>query len=62
MNYIATESAQVKVVSNVCEVALNGMVLSDDLRNVILKESGRTYIIPLEERIKHDVSEYLLNL
>lgn len=62
IDYITQESAQVKLISNVCEVALTGMKLSDDLRHVILKESGRTFIIPLEERIKSDVSKYLINL
>lgn len=62
LNYITSESSQVKLISNVCEVALEGMTLSDDMRHAILRESGRTYIVPLEERIKTDISNYIINL
>lgn len=62
LNYVSSESTQVKLISNVCEVALDGLKLSDDMRHAILKESGRTYIIPLEERIKSDISKYIRSL
>ena len=61
-DFIAMESTNVKIISNVCEVALDSMQLSSDLRNIILKESNSTYIIPIEEKIKHDVNTYLRNL
>lgn len=61
-NFIAMESANLKLVSNVCEVALGSMTLSDDLRNVILKENNTTYIVPIEDKISHDINTYMRNL
>lgn len=62
LNYIASESSKVKLISNVCEVALEGLHLSDDMRHAIIRESNRTFIVPIEDRIKSDVSKYLLSL
>ena len=59
---VGYESKNVKLISNVCEVALESMTISDDLRNVILKEGNRTYIVPLEEKIKHDIRHYMRGL
>lgn len=61
-DFIAMESANVKLISNVCEVALESMELSKDTRHVILRESGNTYIVPLEEKIRTDISQYLRNI
>ena len=62
LNYISSESTKVKVVSNLSEIALDSLSLSEDARHAILKENGRTFIIPLEDRIKSDIRSYLLNL
>jgi len=59
---VSYESKNVKLISNVCEVALESMQLSEDLRNVVLKEGNRTYIVPLEEKIKHDIHHYMRGL
>ena len=61
-DFISMESVNVKLISNVCEVALSSMDLSSDMKHVILKENGNTYIIPLEEKIKYDVNQYMINL
>lgn len=61
-DFISMESANVKLVSNVCEVALGSMSLSEDMRNVILRENGITYIVPIEEKISHDINTYMINL
>jgi len=61
-DFIAMESANVKLISNVCEVALESMQLSKDTRHVILKEAGNTYIVPLEEKIRTDISQYMRNI
>lgn len=58
-DFISMESTNVKLISDVCEIALESMELSDDMKNVILRESGRTYIIPIEEKIKKDINNYL---
>lgn len=62
MDFIAMESGNVKFISSVCDVAMEGMTLSEDLKNVILKESGATYVVPLEERIKYEVNNFMLKL
>lgn len=61
-DFIAMESSNVKLISNVCEVALGNMTLSNDMRHVILKEGTDTYVVSLEEKIKHDISNYMRNL
>lgn len=61
-DFISMESANVKLISNVCEVALGSMTLSEDMKTVILKESGLTYVIPIEEKISHDINRYMRNL
>lgn len=61
-DFIAMESANVKMISNVCEVAMNNMTLSENFKHVVLRESGRTYVIPLEEKIKMDINHYMRNL
>lgn len=61
-NFISLESVNVELISSVCEVAKSSMELSDDLKNVILKENGFTYFVPLEEKIKNEISDYLINL
>lgn len=61
-DFIAMESANVNLISNVCEVALESMSLSSDMKNIILKESNSTYIVPLEDKIAHDINTYMRNL
>ena len=56
------ESANVNLISNVCEVALGSMTLSSDLKHVILKEDSNTFIVPLEDKIKNDINHYMRNL
>lgn len=61
-DFILTESMNVKVISNVCEVMLDNAAISKDLRNVILKEGNNTYIVPIEEAIKNEVANFMRNL
>lgn len=61
-DFIAMESTNVKLISNVCEIALESMELSEDLKHVILRESGRTFIVPIEEKIKKDINNYMRKL
>lgn len=59
---VLTESFNVKVVSNVCEVALNNAYISKDFASVILKESNNTYIVPIEEAVKEEAANCLRHL
>ena len=61
-DFITMESANVNLISNVCEVALGSMTLSSDLKHVILKEDNNTFIVPLEDKIKNDINHYMRNL
>lgn len=58
-DFILAESTNVKVVSNVCEVALTNAKLSADKRNIIVTEGRDTYIIPIEDKIRDDVAKYM---
>jgi hypothetical protein len=62
LDFIKCESKNVKLVSNVCEVAMESMTLSSDLKHVILKEEGNTYFVNIEEKIKRDVTKFMSNL
>jgi Prohead core protein serine protease len=61
-NFIALESANAKLVSNVCEVALESMTLTEDLSHVILTEGSNKYAVKVEERIKQDVRHFMAKL
>lgn len=61
-DFISMESSNVKLISNICEVALGNMTLSKDMRNVIVRENNNTYFIKLEDKIKHDINHYMKNL
>lgn len=62
IDFIKTESKNVKVVSSVYEVATESMELSSDLKHVILRENGSTFFVKIEDKIKHDISNYMRNL
>jgi hypothetical protein len=61
-DFIIEESKNVKLISSVCEVGLGSMIIGKDAKNIILKENGNTYFIPLEEKIKYDINTYMRNL
>lgn len=58
-DYIRMESKNVKVVSNVCDVALESMSISKDLKFAIAKEGQKTYAIKIEDKIKRDVTHFM---
>lgn len=59
MDFLKEESSNVKLISNVCEVALEGMTITKDLKHAVLKESGKTYYVNIEDKIKQDVRRYM---
>lgn len=61
-DFIKLESKNVKLISNVCEVAMESMQLSKDLRHVILREGSETYVVKVEDKIKRDVTRFMANL
>lgn len=62
LDFLALESTNVKFMSNVCEIALEGMQLSPNARSVILKEKGFRYVVPLEEQLSNIAMDYLSGL
>jgi len=61
-DFISMESQNVKLVSNLCEVALGDMTLSKDMRHVILKEGNDSFVVKLEDKIKYDINNYMRQL
>lgn len=59
IDYIKMESTNVKLISNVCEVAMGSMNISKDFKHVILKENGNTYFINIEDKIKRDIGSFM---
>lgn len=62
VDFIKLESKNVKLISNVCEVAMESMQLSKDLKHAILREGSETYIVKVEDKIKRDVTKFMANL
>lgn len=62
IDYIKMESKNAKLVSNVCEVAMESMELTPDLKHVILREGSNTYAVKVEEKIKHDIRHFMARL
>lgn len=62
IDLIKEESINAKLISNVCEVAMESMSLTSDLNYVILKEGSKTYHVKVEEKIKHDVRSFMARM
>ena len=58
-DFIQEESANVKLVKNVQEVLGDSIKLTKDLNNIILKEGNETYYIKVEDKIKHDIRNFM---
>lgn len=61
-SFIALESANVKLVSNVCEVSAQSMSLTSDFKHAVLKEGSNTYLVNIEDKIKHEARGYFSRL
>lgn len=61
-DFIALESKNVSLVSNFYEVALESMELTPTLENVILREGGKTFYVKLEDKVKHEVRNFMAGL
>lgn len=58
-DFIAMESVNVNLISNVYEVAKESMELTEDMSKVILREGNQTFLVKLEDKIQHDVMSYM---
>lgn len=59
IDFIKSESKNVRLVSNVCEVATESMNLTPDMSLAIIKEGSNTFAVKVEDRIKQEVRHYM---
>jgi len=60
-DFVTEESHNVKLIQNICEVIPETIKLTHDLKHIILKEGTDTYYVNTEEKIKHDIRNFLRN-
>jgi hypothetical protein len=58
-DFIKEESKNFKLVKSVEEVIGDSLQLTKDLNNIILKEGTDTYYIKVEDKIKHDIRNFM---
>lgn len=58
-DFVKEESKNVKLVKSVCEVVPEKIMLTSDLKNMILKEGVDTYYVKVEDKIKHDITNFM---
>ena len=59
IDFIQEESNNFKLVKSVEEVIGDGIKLTKDLNNIIVKEGSETYFIKLEDKIKYDIRNFM---
>jgi hypothetical protein len=59
IDFIKEESKNFKLVKNVEEVIGDSLQLTKDLNNIIIKESGNTYYVKVEDKIKYDIRNFM---
>lgn len=60
-DFVMEESKNVKLIKNICEVIPETIKLTPDLKHIILKEGTETYYVDTEDKIKHDIRNFLSN-
>ena len=60
-DFVMEESKNVKLIKNICEVIPKTIKLTPDLKHIILKEGTETYYVDTEDKIKHDIRNFLSN-
>ena len=58
-DFVMEESKNVKLIKNICEVIPETIQLTSDLKHIILKEGTETYYVDTEDKIKHDIRNFL---
>ena len=62
LTYPSFINSSVKLVSNIAEITTENMILTDDKKFAILKEGTDTFYVKLEDKIKHEVRNYMSRL
>ena len=60
-DFVMEESKNVKLIKNICEVIPETIKLTPDLKHIILKEGTETYYVDTEDKIKHDIRNFVSN-
>ena len=58
-DFIKEESKNFKLVKSVEEVIGDSFTLTKDLNNIIIKEGTDTYYVKVEDKIKHDIRNFM---
>ena len=58
-DFIKEESTNFKLIQNVEEVIGDSLQLTKDLNHIILKENNNTYYVKVEDKIKHDIRNFM---
>ena len=58
-DFIAMESVNVNLISNLYEVTTESMELSKDMKTVVLREGASTFHVKVEDKIQHDIRNYM---
>lgn len=62
IDFLETESTNIKLVQDVYEVCAESLNLTKDLKNVIMKgDNNQTYFIKLEDKLYNTVNNYMAN-
>lgn len=58
-DFVKEESKNLKLVQSVEEVIGDSIKLTKDLKNIVLTEGSNTYYIKTEDKIKHDIRNFM---
>lgn len=59
VDFLKEESKNIKLVSNIVEIATENMILTEDMKYAILSDGGNTVYVKIEDKIKYDVRRYM---
>jgi hypothetical protein len=59
VDFIKEESKNFKLIQSVEEVIGDSLQLTKDMNNIILKEGSNTYYVKVEDKIKHDIRNFM---
>ncbi len=59
IDFIKEESKNFKLIQSVEEVFGDSLQLTKDMNNIILKEGSNTYYVKVEDKIKHDIRNFM---
>ncbi len=59
IGFLKEESKNIKLVSNLAEIACENMVITEDMKYAILSNGKDTVYVKIEDKIKYDVRRYM---